>query len=348
MTNFQNCINIFHCKEIRILVYGMLPLDKDLQLRKSSISEFELVVNRVLSYLPNVLSGFEEKGSYLIYFSDNSGTKKFLRPINKTLFIMDSAEFSIKMSSFKTILSKIKNKEKVFSDTEKNIIDSILYTLQQAIGVGFDLLVDPNSARKHVGNRFEELIKAVFTEIGIPNRKVVLKIPYETDEGKKNYTCENDLILSPSHAFFSEDNESSIVLEAEIDTTLDHNLKLNSDAEIDAAKYINAEEIVVSVKTTSKDRMGKMFMDKILLQKFVGHDLKVIGVFLNDVQRKGNADISYTLVSGLFMVYNKFIAELNGVYYLDPPPNAEKEPYNQYIKKFSLLITEDIENLLSA
>ena len=48
------------------------------------------------------------------------------------------------------------------------------------------------------------------------------------------------------------------------------------------------------------------------------------------------------------MVYNKFITELNGVYYLDPPPNAEREPYNKHIKKFSLLITEDIDGLLSA
>jgi hypothetical protein len=94
--------------------------------------------------------------------------------------------------------------------------------------------------------------------------------------------------------------------------------------------------------------MGKMFMDKILLERFVGHDLKVIGIFLNDVQRKGERDISFTLVSDLFMVYNKFITQLNGIYYLDPPPNALKEPFNKYMKPFSKLITEDIEALLSA
>ena len=324
----------------------MLPLDKDLQQKKSSISDFELIVNRVLLYLPNVLSGFEEKSGYLLFYSTNAGTKKFVRPINKSLFIMDPVQFSLKMGEFKNILVKIASGERVFSVTEKMLIDSVLYTIQQAMGAGFDLLVDPNSARKHVGNRFEELIKSVFTEIGVPNKKVVIKIPYDTEGGTKNYTCENDLILSPYPNITSDNKREEIVLDVENDQS--EELVLSGSAEDAAEKYINPFEIVVSVKTTSKDRMGKMFMDKILLEKFVGHNLKVIGIFLNDVQRKETNNISYTLVSGLFMVYNKFITELNGVYYLDPPPNAEREPYNKHIKKFSLLITEDIDGLLSA
>jgi hypothetical protein len=198
------------------------------------------------------------------------------------------------------------------------LIDQTLYTIQQSIGAGLDLLVNPNSARKHVGNRFEELIKCVFSEIGISNKKTVLQIPYETDEGQKVYKCENDLILSP----FEQVKSTS--------TSLDKN------------------EIVVSVKTTSKDRMGKMFIDKILLERFVKRKQKVIGIFLNDVQRKEANNISFTLVSGLFMVYSNFLTELEGVYYLDPPPNAKKEPYNRYMKSFSDLITTDIWRLFAS
>lgn len=329
----------------------MLPLDKDLQQRKSSLSDFELVVNRVLSYLPNVLSGFEKKGDYTLFYSNSAGTKKFVRPINQKLFIMNVAEFSKNMNAFNLVLNKIRSKERSYTDSERFLIDSTLYTIQQAIGAGFDLLVDPNSARKHVGNRFEELIKAVFTAIGVPNKKVVIKIPYDTEDGEKDYTCENDLILSPFPDLPSDNKRQEIVLDVE-DTDISlqslDELVLIPNADEAAEKYINRQEIVVSVKTTSKDRMGKMFMDKILLERFVGHDLKVIGIFLNDVQRKGENSISYTLVSGLFMVYNQFITQLNGVYYLDAPPTAEKEPYNKHIKRFSLLITEDIDNLLSA
>ena len=94
--------------------------------------------------------------------------------------------------------------------------------------------------------------------------------------------------------------------------------------------------------------MGKMFIDKILLERFVEHPQKVIGIFLNDVQRKESDNISFTLVSGLFMVYSKFLTELEGVYYLDPPPNAIKKPYSDYMKRFSELITTDLSKLLTS
>ena len=296
----------------------MLPLDKDLQKQKNSIQEFEKITLRVLEYLPNVLSSFNEKNGYKIHSSLIAGTTKYIRPINQRLFIYSSGEFKTKFSEFVTIIEKLKVKNNNWNNPEKELIDSVLYTIQQSIGAGFDLLVNPNSARKHVGNRFEELIKAIFTEIGIANKKTVLQIPYKTDEGEKTYKCENDLILSPFEKVKSTN------------------------------KHLDENEIVVSVKTTSKDRMGKMFIDKILLERFVKHGQKVIGIFLNDVQRKESDNISFTLVSGLFMVYSNFLTKLEGVYYLDPPPNVFKEPFNKHMKPFSELVTRDIWDLLSS
>jgi len=237
----------------------MISLDKDLQKNKNNLEDFFNISKRVRAYLPNVLSGSVDKNGYTIYVSEVAGSKRYLRPINKTLYI-----------------------------------------------------------RKHVGNRFEELIRAVFTAIGVSNKRIVLRIPYDTDEGEKIYKCENDLVLSPFEKVIS------------------------------TPEQLDEKEIVVSVKTTSKDRMGKMFIDKILLEKFVKHPQKVIGIFNNDVQRKSNNDISFTLVSGLFMVYTKFLTEVEGVYYLDPPPTAMKEPYSRYMKPFSELITQDILQLLIA
>jgi hypothetical protein len=57
--------------------------------------------------------------------------------------------------------------------------------------------------------------------------------------------------------------------------------------------------------------------------------------------------ISYTFVSGLFMVYTKFLTELEGVYFVDPPPITWKNPYNQHIAPFSQLLAKDIWKLLS-
>lgn len=293
----------------------MLPLDKDLQEVKLNLTEFGEIANRVLQYLPNVISSSKEKNDYIIYSSQIAGTTKYIRPINKILFLGNSKNFEDSFNQLKVILEKIKSGSDVV-DSEKDIVDKTIYTIQQSIGAGLDLLVNENSAKKHVGNRFEELIRVIFSQIGISNKKLVLQIPYETEEGTKTYKCENDLILSP----FDKVKSTS--------SSLDEN------------------EIVVSVKTTSKDRMGKMFIDKILLERFVEHSQKVIGIFLNDVQRKESNNISFTLVSGLFMVYSKFLTKLEGIYYLDPPPNATKKPYSDYMRRFSDLLTNDIKKLL--
>lgn len=295
----------------------MLPLDKDLQKPKTSLEEFRDITIRVLDYLPNVVSNSEEKGDYIIQSSSIAGSIKYLRPINRRIFIGEKGDFLEHYDKLLAVFEKVKKREKINKE-DKITIDRVVYTLQQSIGIGLDLLVNQNSARKHVGNRFEELIKIIFTSIGIANKKMVLQIPYETDEGNKIYKCENDLIISPFDKVASNVN------------------------------LIDKNEVVVSVKTTSKDRMGKMFIDKILLERFVEHPQKVIGIFLNDVQRKEDKNISFTLVAGLFMVYTKFLTELEGIYYLDPPPNALKQPYSNYIKRFSDLISEDYRRILSS
>jgi hypothetical protein len=235
----------------------MISLINDLQEKKNSLEEFGNLAIRILEYLPNVLSEeIKEKSGYNVHYSQIAGTTKFLRPLNKELFIYSSNEFRDKLIDFKEVVNKLKTGNTNLEENDRHLIDRVLYTIQQSIGAGFDLLANQNSARKHVGNRFEELIKAFFTEIGIANKKTVLQIPYQTEEGEKTYKCENDLILSPFP-------------------------KVRS-----TGRHLDEKEIVVSVKTTSKDRMGKMFIDKILLEKFVQHDQKVIGVFLNDVQLK--------------------------------------------------------------
>ena len=264
-----------------------------------------------------MISKSHNKDGYVIHQSVQGSRKTLVRPINTKLFINEPDDFLKAYGQFISILDEIKTNSFESSHSSLLLIDQVTYTIQQSIGAALDLVANPNSARKHVGNRFEELIKAIFTYIGISNKKIVLQIPYQSEDGQKTYKCENDLIISP----YSEVRSSS--------------------------KTIDKDEVVVSIKTTSKDRMGKMFIDKILLERFVGHKQKVIGIFLNDVQRKEEDNISYTLVAGLFMVYSQFLTELEGVYYLDPPPNAKKEPFNRHMGTFSRLLTEDVKSLLS-
>ena len=84
------------------------------------------------------------------------------------------------------------------------------------------------------------------------------------------------------------------------------------------------------------------------MQKFAEHPVKVVGIFLNDVQRKETEKISYTFVSGLFMVYTKFLTQLEGVYFVDPPPITKSVPFNEHISPFSKFITDDVWKLLAS
>lgn len=294
------------------------PLNKSLQEKQETLESFYELTQKVLQYIPNVVSREKKKRGYVIYSSNQAGSQKHIRPIRESLYLNSPNTFQDRYNDFKIILRRLKTGGRQFSESELKIIDQVVYTIQQSIGAGLDLTVNPNAARKHVGNRFEELISVLFTEIGITNKGLVLQIPYETEEGQKMYKCENDLIVSPY-----DEIRSSV-------------------------SSLDEKEVVVSIKTTSKDRMGKMFIDKLLLERFVGHSQKVIGIFLNDVQRKGEDNISFTLVSGLFMVYTRFLTPLEGIYYLDPPPNATLEPYKAHMSTFSRLITRDIFDLLTS
>ena len=143
----------------------MLPLDKDLQKPKNTLKEFYCIAKRVKEYMPNVLSHSVDKNDYTIFVSEMASTKKYIRPINKTIYIDNHEEFESSYALFKETLYKIKTRKVNLTSVEIENIDSFLYTIQQSIGAGLDLLVDPNSSRKHVGNRFEELIRVVFNEI---------------------------------------------------------------------------------------------------------------------------------------------------------------------------------------
>ena len=292
-----------------------MALIDDLQKSITSLDDFNALTVRILNYLPEVISATKEARGYTIIESLTGQTQQFSRPYNSNLFILDASDFTREFFKFKEILSYAAKGEKKFPEENYKNIDKVAYTMQQSIGIALDLLGNQNANRKHVGNRFEELVRLIVEEIKIRNKRIVLKIPYSDTE---KYSCETDFVFSP----YDEIKSNS--------TTIDE------------------KEVVVSLKTSSKDRMGKIFIDKILLSRFVGRDVKVVGIFLNDVQRKGTDNIGYTFVAGLFMVYTKFLTKLDGVFFVDPPPHANKEPYNQHIKRFSDFILSEAQNLLNS
>ncbi|KAA3612528.1 MAG: hypothetical protein D8M58_20405 [Calditrichaeota bacterium] len=303
-----------------------MSLIDDLKKPKNSLTEFNLITSRALNHLSEMTSTKCDFSGYKLISSISSGTEKKTRPINNDLFIYDVALFEQKFNDFIGILNQLKKGERNFQSDSYSLTDSVIYTIQQSIGIGFDLLGEPNSSRKHVGNRFEELIRLILTEIGITNKKLVLNIPYKSGKTIKNYQCEIDVVISKSKE-----------------------IKSNNQT-------IHPEEIIFSLKTTTKDRMGKIFIDKLLIEKFTKSKVRVAGISLNDVQRKTYKDektkkviekISYTFVSNLFMVYTNFLTELEGYYFLDIPKPAKNEPLTNHIFKFSKFIFNDVWKMLA-
>ena len=79
--------------------------------------------------------------------------------------------------------------------------------------------------------------------------------------------------------------------------------------------------LIGSIKTSSKDRIDKVFIDKFLFHRLTGKNIPHIAIFLYDVQRKGakkdgEYSINSTFKSGHFKVYTVKLNPLDGVYYV--------------------------------
>ncbi len=248
------------------------------------------------------------------------GSKKInVRPINTNLFIEDKKEFEssshdvIKLlhglSTARCLTEKIKKEYENILKEQK--LDKVFYTIQQSISIGFDASLPGNQARKRVGINFENLMKSAFTELKINNKKLIFSIPVDSVK----YSMDIDCVINPKTI---------------ISTT---------------NKKFNPKDTAVSLKTSSKDRMSKIFIDKLLLKAYTTKKIKIIAIFHNDVQRKGKDKINSTFVPNIFLVYAKYLTPLDGVYYLDPPPQINKSLWKGKIFTVSKLFLEDVWTL---
>jgi hypothetical protein len=121
-----------------------------------------------------------------------------------------------------------------------------------------------------------------------------------------------------------------------------HDLVIRVDSEIKA---------IGSVKTSSKDRIDKIFIDKFMYNKLTEKNTPHFAVFLNDVQRKGREGrygINATFLSGRFKGYTVKLNPLDGVYYCDIRPNMISEDFlKDHIKTFDHFLFSDVWNFLA-
>ena len=249
---------------------------------------------------------------------------KITRPLNSDLFIESSADFAAAFERFATFLDDLRQlgetavaKPTIQKYLASNAVNKVVYTVQQSIGSIGDSFTNPNQSRKRIGQLFENLIKLLIQSVGFNCESRTINVPIpEYPDYSMSYQL--DLVFS----------RQSVVIASE-------------------SQFIHSNEVIGSVKTTSKDRIDKIFLDKYLLNKLLGRDIPVIAIFLHDVQRARRANsifgINSTFKTNHFLGYTMALTRMNGVYYVDPRPEMITNPrLNQEIQDFQQFLAYDL------
>lgn len=120
-------------------------------------------------------------------------------------------------------------------------------------------------------------------------------------------------------------------------------MKYQNDIEI----KVNGEIVAIgSVKTSSKDRIDKIFLDKLMYNRLTNTDTPHFAIFLHDVQRAGkepNYKVGQTFLTGHFKAYTIGLYPLDGVYYCDLRPVMKTDTLLKgHIKSLDNLLCEDV------
>jgi len=265
--------------------------------------------------------------NYVFYQYGKDFGHKITRPLNTELFYESSYNFKKTFERFADMLEDLKRYKEAAAERKineefiaSNNINKIIYTIQQSIGSIGDSFDNPNQCRKRVGQLFENLVKLIIQEVGLHCESRTVKIPIP---GHIDYEMSYDLDLVIS--------KEKVIIASE-------------------TEYILPSEVVGSVKTTSKDRIDKVFLDKYLLTKFIGREVPVFAIFLHDVQRarRGNSifGINSTFKSNHFLGYTIALNKLDGVYYIDPRPEMTTNArLSKHIQNFQQFLLKDLWSL---
>ena len=262
--------------------------------------------------------------NYVFYQYDETFGHKITRPLNTDLFFESAGEFKTAFEQFILFLADLKKFQQAItaqrgkqSYLDSNEINRVVYTIQQSVGSIGDSFDSPNQSRKRVGQLFENLVRFVIQEIGLACESRRVTVPIPNHPGYK-MSYELDLVFSRDKVIVASETE-----------------------------LIHPAEVVGSVKTTSKDRIDKIFLDKYLLSQFLGREVPVVAIFLHDVQRarRGNSifGINSTFKSNHFLGYTVALNRLDGVYYVDPRPNmVTDEQLRKEISDFQCFLVHDL------
>ncbi|HAQ37515.1 MAG TPA: hypothetical protein DCQ58_03310 [Saprospirales bacterium] len=284
--------------------------------RFSELKGFISFSANYLEYTDNHLQAriiSQNENHYQFFQYDHWGSYQISRPINMNLFY-SASEFANNKIAFEKLLKNIR-KPNYNNPDNREIIKRFIYTIQQSIGAALDALRpgESNKARKINGDLFELFIRLIIKEIGIDCNSGIIQVP---------------VVVEGDHLF---------------NMSYQHDLIIKRDDEI---------KVLGTIKTSSKDRLDKIFIDKFLYSKLTETNVPHIAIILNDVQRKNHKreneyGINATFLPGHFKGYTLKLNPLDGVYYCDIRPNMTIDNIlNTNIKTIDNLFFEDIWKLI--
>lgn len=251
---------------------------------------------------------------YQFFQYTQEGHFNITRPLNSRL-MYSADEFADAAAQFSLTMEQLRDGVRPSGNLRENLCRTI-YTLQQSIGAALDALPAgmSNQARKVNGDLFERLIRLLLVSMSVDCVEGTIKVPVRDTDGTELFK-----------------------------SSYQHDLLLSKNDEL---------KVIGSVKTSSKDRIDKVFMDKFLYSRLTDTALPHIAIFLNDVQRKrarreNEYGISATFLPGHFKAYTIKLNALDGVYYCDIRPNMVTDPLlSQHIKTIDHFFYSDLWELL--
>lgn len=287
----------------------LLTIAKD----KSVFSAIDDYANFCFRYLEFIKSNLQavivsrNENNYRFFQYKEDGTFNVTRPINSNLMI-PLEEFNNARISFLDIIGDVHGVT-VATANDRQTLNNFIYTCQQAIGATLDALPanQSNFARKINGDLFERFIFLILNETGIKATQGTINVPIIVDGQVECYmSYQHDLIIGVDEV----------------------------------------TKAFGSVKTSSKDRLDKIFVDKFLYNRLTDSDIPHFAIFLNDVQRQGKEGkygINSTFLPGHFRGYTIKLNPLNGVYYFDIRPNMKTDNFlKQHISTFDNFLFKDV------
>jgi len=325
------------------------------------LDDYRRISEEFLTYLAstpptNIISPLHP--NYRFYQFGQEENHKITRPLNSTLYLTNANKFNAAFKRFIAFLNTLRQHREKIVDNARwqkyiagNELHEVVYTMQQSIGCIADSFSESNQARKRTGQLFENLIKLIIREIGLVCEPRTIKIPIpDTDGDIMRY--ELDVVFSRNPAVLAAERSAGTLATSANQTG--EAIEPQSPSPAAKIDFISEHEVVGSVKTTSKDRIDKIFLDKFLMTQLLGRDIPVVAVFLHDVQRSATGSgegksifgIASTFKTGHFLGYTAALNKLDGVYYVDPRPEMRTNPRLQaQIRDFQQFLVYDLWTL---